>query len=148
MYHLNESVLCLCWRAPQCESLSADQSRIQILVTGYIQCWTLLGKLHWFLMWPSGGNSNSKCSKVLGEFFSRQLPLSDSSRGYFLKEMFRYCRSGGQKEAVVGLNCLKDRSIGGQGGGGKNSVWGWRECCSVKDWGPCVRVVSKWRVVT
>lgn len=33
MYHLNESVLCLCWRAPQCESLSIDRSKIQVLVT-------------------------------------------------------------------------------------------------------------------
>lgn len=43
------------------------------------------------------------------------MPLSDSSRGYFLKEIFQCCRSGGQKAPVVTLRCLKDSSIGGQG---------------------------------
>lgn len=43
------------------------------------------------------------------------MPLSDSSRGYFLTEIFRCCRSGGQKEAVVTLHCLKDSNTGVQG---------------------------------
>lgn len=33
MYHLNEGVLCLCWRAPQCESLSIDNLEFTLSVT-------------------------------------------------------------------------------------------------------------------